>query len=135
MIEFKPYVFLVDFKQWRISLWDPIYWTRSGEGLKIGGNLHSWEDQTQYDVSFTVDAATTAAIEKEIGLKLEEGALSVTYKQTVQDEQENRKRQEILMKLADRLWLACKYAAIQNIEVEPPVAGQDNRYEVHWGQA
>jgi hypothetical protein len=132
MIEFKPYVFLVDFRQWRISLWDPIYWKRSEAGLTIGGNLHSWEDQQQYDVTFTADHETTSAIEKAIGIRLEEGPLSKTYQKEVADEQEGRKRQDLLMKLADRLWLACKYGAIRRIEAEPLATGQDNVCEIEW---
>jgi hypothetical protein len=132
MIEFKPYVFLVDFRQWRISLWDPIYWTRSETGLKIGGNLHSWEDQQQYDVTFAANAETTSAIEKEIGIQLEDGPLSKTYQKEPDDEQQSRKRQDLLMKLSDRLWLACKYAAIRRIETEPLVTGQDNVCEIKW---
>ena len=116
VIEFKPYVFLVDFKQWRLSLWDPIYWTRSESGLRIGGTLHSWEDQQQYDVAFLVDADATREVERRSGLEIEEGPLANTYQKREAGEGENRRRQVALMRLTDALWLACKYAAIDAIE-------------------
>jgi hypothetical protein len=107
---------MVDFKQWRISLWDPIYWTRSEEGLTIGGNLHNWEDQQQYDVAFKMDGETTAAVEMRVGMSLEKGPLSKTFQKVESSEAETDEKLNKLMKLTDGLWLACKYSAIDSIE-------------------
>ena len=130
MIEFKPYVFLVNFKQWRISLWDPIYWTRSEQGLKIGGDLNCWEDQKQYDVSFLVDSETTARIEEDLGLEIEPGALSMTFQKGDVGEEERRVRHEKLMRMTDGLWLACKYSAIRTMEGRPLSEGHEGRFAV-----
>jgi hypothetical protein len=132
VIEFKPYVFMVDFKQWRISLWDPIYWIRSESGLTIGGTLHSWEDQQQYDVTFLMDAEKTAGLERKTGLELEKGALSLTYQKADLAGEDDQQRQDKLMRLADWVWLTCKYSAVDKIRQAGLAIGRDNRCEVDW---
>jgi hypothetical protein len=130
VIEFKPYVFVVDFKQWRISLWDPIYWTRSEDGLKIGGNLHSWEDQRQYDVSFLVDGRMTSRLEDMAGVVFEEGPLSKTYQKTDLSEEDKLRMHDRLTRMADRLWMACKYSAIRSIGKGLLSEGKESTFKV-----
>ena len=98
--------------------------------MKIGGNLHSWDDQRQYDVSFLVDGRMTSRLEDMAGLVLEEGPLSKTYHKADLREEDKLRMHDRLMRMADRIWLACKYSAIRAIGQGRMAEGHESTIKV-----